>query len=200
MISGLSPRSPFIASSSRLKPTQQEIRLRVVNAILGLVVVGLLYFLVQAPGRTPEARQQQLRDLEGQQAALQARVANLRDLTARVQSATRTSQEFASGNFIGRANGFSTMVKNLEELATKSGLHPASINYDLKDESNELGWTGVSVKLSLEGEYTNMVRFINSVERTKIFWIIRSLDVAGNPESGLRLNLAADTYLLPSQN
>lgn len=200
MISGLSPRSPFSATSSRTSPTQGEMRLRVIILILAAAIAGLMYFLMGAPGRTPEARQRQMQELELEQKALETNVANLRDLTVRVQSATKASQEFAAGNFLGRTNAFSTMIKDLEEMAVESDLRPSNVNFDLKDESNELGWTGISVQLSLEGEYPDLVRFINRVEKSDIFWIIRGLDVAGDPETGLRLNVTAETYLLPGQN
>ena len=200
MTSGFAPRSPFTASSSRTKPTAAERNLRIVNAALAALAVALLYFLVRAPGRTPEARQAEIQELQHDQKTLQAEVASLRELTARVQMATKASQDFASGNFLARTNAFSTMIKDLQDMAVKSGLRPGNVNFDLMDQSNELGWTGVSVKLALEGDYANVVRFINSVEKSKIFWIIRGLDVTGDPNTGLRLNVTADTYLLPGQS
>jgi flagellar biosynthesis/type III secretory pathway M-ring protein FliF/YscJ len=200
MMPSLSPHSPFTANSSHTKATQGEVKLRVVNGVLAALVLGLLYFLVSAPGRSPEDRQRQIQELQLEQKKLQSEVASLRELTVRVQSATKASQEFASGNFLARANAFSTMIKDLQDMAVKSGLYPGSVDYELMDKSNELGWTGVTVRLALEGDYPNLVRFINSVEKSKIFWIIRGLDVAGDPANGLRLNVSAETYLLPGQN
>lgn len=200
MTSFLPARSPFTASSSHTRPSGAEVKLRMICGVLALTVAGLLYFLVRAPGRTPEARERQIQELQQEQKSLQAEAAQLREMTVRVQSATKASQEFATGNFLARGNAFSTMVKDLQEMAVKSGLRPGDVNFDLMDESNELGWTGVTVKLTLEGEYTGLVKFINSVERSKIFWIIRGMDVAGDPESGLRLNVTAETYLLPEQS
>jgi hypothetical protein len=175
------------------------VNLRIVCAVLAAAILGLLYFLVRAPGRTPEARQAQIQDLQREQKSLQAEVASLRELTGRVQTATRASQEFATGNFLARTNAFSTMIRDLQEMAAKSGLRPGGVDYQLMGESNELGWTGVTVKLELEGDYSNVVRFINSVEKSKVFWIVRGLDVTGDPSKGLRLNITAETYLLPVQ-
>jgi Tfp pilus assembly protein PilO len=197
MIPAIHRRSPFTVSSSRMHATRTEVRLAILNVLLVLAGAVLLYFVVGSAGRSSEGRQQEVLALEAEHKALQSRVADLRNLTLRVQSATTTSQEFATGNFLGRTNAFSTMIKNLEELAVKNRLHPTGITYDLKDETNELGWTGVQVKLALEGEYTDLVRFVNSVEKSSIFWIIRGLDVTGDPATGLHLNLAAETYLLP---
>jgi Tfp pilus assembly protein PilO len=173
-------------------------RLRVMITLLAVAVAGLLYYLLLAPGRSPESRREQLQSLEAEQAQLQARVAELRALTVRVQDATKLSQEFAADNFIGRTNAFSTMVKNLQDLAVKNEVYPSGITYNMLEGTNELGWNGVEVKLSLAGEYADVVRFINSVEKSNVFWIIRGLTVMGGTESRLRLTLTAETYLLPS--
>ncbi|MSO20293.1 MAG: hypothetical protein EXQ56_07470 [Acidobacteria bacterium] len=198
MFSWLEPRSPFTATSSRLGATRPEIQWKIASAVLTVVCAGLLYFILQAPGRSSEARQAQIQELESQQRTGQARVAELRELTSRVQSATQSGQKFVADNFMGRANAFSSMLKNLEELATQNHLRPSNISYDLLDEKNELGWTAIEVSLSLEGEYADVVRFINKVEKSKIFWIIRGLDVGSAAETGLRMRLTTETYLLPS--
>lgn len=199
MIPGLSPSSVTSATSSRTQPTHEELRLRVVNAVLAVAVGGLFYFLLGAPGRTAEARERQIQGLELEQQTLREQVASLRELTSRVQSATKASQDFATSNFLGRGNAFSTMIEDLEDMAVQAGLRPSNVGFELMDQSNELGWTGITVKLTLEGEYSDVVRFINGVEKSEIFWIIRSLNVAGDPATGLRLNITAETHLLPAQ-
>lgn len=198
MIPWLEPASPVLVTSSRLGPSPREVRLKIIIAALLLVSAGLIYYQVQAPGRSPEARQAQVESLESNHRIAQTRLAQLRELTRRVQAATQTGQSFATGNFLGRANAFSTMVRNLEELASENNLQPSNISYRLLDETNELGWTGVEVSLALEGEYSSVVRFINKLEKSKIFWIIRGLNVTGAKNSILRLNLTTETYLLPS--
>jgi hypothetical protein len=54
------------------------------------------------------------------------------------------------------------------------------------------------VSLSVEGEYTDLVRFLNELEQSDLFWIIEGLEAAGEPDARLRLDLHAETYLLPS--
>src|SRR5690348_4960043 len=112
MIPGISRRSPFNVTSSLTRATPTEVRLGIISVLLALACVGLLYFMVGAPGRSPEARQEEVQSLQAEHDALQSRVAELRDLTMRVQSTTKTSQEFATSNFLGRTNAFSMMVKN----------------------------------------------------------------------------------------
>src|SRR5689334_14937186 len=106
MIPGIPPRSPFTITSSLTRATSTEVRLSIVNIVLALACAALLYFVVGAPGRSPEARTEEVKTLQVEHDTLQHRVAELRDLTVRVQSATKTSQEFATGNFLGRTNAF----------------------------------------------------------------------------------------------
>ena len=50
----------------------------------------------------------------------------------------------------------------------------------------------------VDGEYPDMVRFLNQLEQSKLFWIVESLTVSGKVGQKLRLNLQAATYLLPT--
>src|SRR5262249_10783664 len=114
---------------------------------------------------------------------------------------TQNEQKFSQANFLSRSNAFSAMLTDLEELASENHLQPSDASYRLNSADNKLGWTNVEVTLDLEGDYPNLVRFLNKLEQSKLFWIVESLDVSGQQSqqgSKLRLNLQAATYLLPS--
>ena len=186
------------ASSSRAEGSRSRVRLR--WALAGLFALnGILFFLLfRAPMGSPEDREAELQRLEAQHRAASEQVRQLRQMREKVQAATRNEQQFAQENFLQRSSAFSKMIENLEDLASSNQLRPSDITYRLDPEDNQLGWVNVEVTLAVEGEYPNIVRFVNELEQSDLFWIIRGLEVSGDPAARLRLNLQTETYLLPS--
>ena len=54
------------------------------------------------------------------------------------------------------------------------------------------------IEYEVSGSFPDLVRFLNQLEQSKLFWIVESLTVSGKVGQKLRLNLQAATYLLPS--
>jgi hypothetical protein len=186
------------ACSSLSGSSRALVRLRATLGILLAinVVFALLWF--RSPGRTEAQRRDDLARLEEQRQAAQLRVQQLLQLRQKVQDATRNEQEFAEANFLRRSSAFSEMLADLERLATENRLQPGDIGYTLDDRGNQLGWITVAVSLTVDGDYPDLVRFLNRLEQSQLFWIVESLTVSGRMGRQLRLNLQAATYLLPS--
>jgi hypothetical protein len=51
----------------------------------------------------------------------------------------------------------------------------------------------VDIELTISGPYVNDVKFINSMERDKVFFVIDSVSLAG-ATSGVQLQVKAETY------
>ncbi|HWP85730.1 MAG TPA: type 4a pilus biogenesis protein PilO [Terriglobia bacterium] len=186
------------ASSSRIGPSRRWVRLRTVLAILAAVNVALLALLLRAPGRSEAQRREELARLQTQLQEAQSRVQRLRLIQQKVRDATRNEQEFAAANFLPRSSAFSQMLADLERLAAESRLSPGDVAYRLNEEANQLGWVNVNVSLTVGGSYSDLVRFLNRLEQSKLFWIVEGMAVSGKQGQGLQLNLEATTYLLPS--
>ncbi len=198
MLDRLKSTSSAMGSTSRMRPSARMRRLQWGLAVAVVANVALLIYLVQMPGSSPEARQSQLDELQQRHDALQARVQSQRDLAEKVQTATKNGSEFAQDNFLPRSTAFSSMVENLQKLAVDNEVSPSDIDFQMKDETNDLGWINVEVTLSVAGAYGDLVQFINELEQSGLFWIIRGLDVSGPQGRGLQLNLRMETFFLPS--
>jgi type IV pilus assembly protein PilO len=186
------------ASSSRAESSRTHSRLQGAVAILLVANGVLLFFLFRSPGLTATERQSEISRLETEQRAVQARVQHLTDLRKKVQDATQNEQKFAQVNFLPRSSAFSKMLTDLERLATENRLQPTDSSYRPDSNGNNLGWTDVEVSLSFEGDYADLVRFLNRLEQSNLFWIVEGMDVSGQQGQKLRLNMQAATYLLPS--
>jgi len=186
------------ASSSHSEATRTHMRMRTVLGILIAINAVLLFLLVRSPGRTEAERHADLARLGTEQRAAGLRVQQMEMLKQKVQLATRNEQEFAKANFLPRGSAFSQMLTDLERLATENHLQPGDSTFSLNEKDNKLGWVNVDVSLVVEGDYSNLVRFLNKLEQSKLFWIVESLAVSTERGQGLRLTLQAATYLLPS--
>ena len=198
MASLLHSAQRMAASSSRSTTTHTHARLQTALGILLLLNGVLVFFLFRSPGLTAAERQKEVARLESQQRTAESRVQHLMELKKKVQDATQNEQKFSQANFLSRSSAFSAMLTDLEQLASDNHLQPSTATYHLNEGDNKLGWTNVEVALEVDGDYPNLVRFLNQLEKSKLFWIIESLDVSGQQGSKLRLNLQAATYLLPS--
>jgi len=182
--------------------TRARTRIRLVLLLL-LTLNAVLVALVSRPrGHTLLDRQEELRSVRARQEEGQNAVVEMRDLRGKVEVALQNGEEFSRKNFLTRHSAFSAILTDLEHLASESRLKPAGTSYQLEDEKERPGWTNVEVTLGVEGEYPDLVRFINHLEQSNLFWIIDSLNVAGastgTPSRGLRLTLKMQTYFIPS--
>jgi Tfp pilus assembly protein PilO len=177
-------------------PTHTRLRIALI-ALLGLNAL-LLALVFHRPGFTlPEQQAELVRARERRDAARNA-VAQMRDLRSKLQDALQNGNQFAKDHFLARGDGFSTILEDLESRASAAGLRPGGITYQLQDEQDQPGWTGVDVTLAVEGNYPDLVRFIHQLEQSDLFWIINGINVSGSADRELRMNLLMQTYFLPS--
>ena len=55
--------------------------------------------------------------------------------------------------------------------------------------------TEVNIDANIEGDYVNLVKFINALERDKMFFIVSSIGLAGEQSGGVKLALKVQTFL-----
>src|SRR5262249_16620735 len=161
------------------------VRLQIAFVVLMALNVAVLFFLFRSPSGSAESRRNQLETLETQHAQLQGRVLQLRTLRGKVLMATQSEQTFAKDNFLPRGTAFARMIENLSDLASHNQLRSSDISYQTNEGENQLGWVYVEVTLAVEGDYPHLVRFINELEQSQLFWILKGLDVSGKTGTGL---------------
>ncbi|OFW00766.1 MAG: hypothetical protein A3G20_00175 [Acidobacteria bacterium RIFCSPLOWO2_12_FULL_59_11] len=196
-LSGWRPQSAW-AFSGWNGPSRARARIRTILLILLALNAVLLALVLRPPGSSLLARQERFDRVRGQHATAQHTLQQMRDLRAKLEAALRNGQKFSGENFLPRQKAFSVLLADLERLASESRLKPADIKYRLQEEDSQPGWTNVDVTLTVEGEYPDLVRFINRLEQSQLFWLIDSLNVSGSPGKGLRLDLQMRTYFIPS--
>lgn len=186
------------ASTATAQTTRSRVRSRTLLIALLALIPVLLLLLLRSPAQSAAARTRELADLQARHAEMERKVQELRNLSQKIQTAIQNGQQFTNASFLPRRSAFSAMLTSLEKLAVANRLRPEDDTFQQNPSDNQLGLENVEVHLTLEGEYADVVRFINQLEREDLFWIVRDLEVTGGGGPQLRLNLRAETYLNPS--
>jgi type IV pilus assembly protein PilO len=83
----------------------------------------------------------------------------------------------------------------LGKLAARNGVRISNAKYTRKD-AGLAGLARVEIDASLEGDYLQAVKFINALERDRMFFILNSIDLGEQQQGGfVRLGLKLETYL-----
>jgi type IV pilus assembly protein PilO len=94
------------------------------------------------------------------------------------------------------STGNSAITAELDELAKKSGLQIQSLGLRHKELPTR-PLTQVDLDATVNGDYGNIVKFMNSVQRSRTFYIVESLSLQEEGQSGpgrLRIALHLKTY------
>jgi Tfp pilus assembly protein PilO len=190
------PSAPTAAAKAGAFRARVRIRM-ILGVLLGLNIV-LLLLVLRPPGRSLAQRQLEVKQNRARYDETLATVRQMRDLKSKLEAAIQNDREFSQGHFLDRRAAFSTMLADLEKLATDSKLKTASIEYQLKEDTKQPGFVNLAVTVTVEGGYPDLVRFINKVEQSRLFWIIDTLNVSSATGRGLRLNLLMETFTVSS--
>jgi type IV pilus assembly protein PilO len=156
-------------------------------AILDLVCVGYLF---SPAGRSRQARQRDYQQLHQQLIAKQQEVLPTRGMDHKLTQASHDIGGFYDTRFPAQ---YSTVTEELGKVATDNGVQLSGVKYDEKDAPIE-GLRRLNMELTLSGGYLQEVKFINALERDKMFFLIDGIAL-GEQQGNVRLQLKLETYL-----
>ncbi|HTW50173.1 MAG TPA: hypothetical protein VMD92_19610 [Acidobacteriaceae bacterium] len=164
-------------------------------AALGLVVALDVFVGVRFALAWRAIRADQSREFVGQQlryGQLRAQMLHLNGLPQKVDAADGDAQKFYAERI---APNYSTMLAQLMGTAEKDHVQLSRSGY--AQEAAIAGLTKVSIEAGLSGQYTDMMHFINDVERDKdhVFFLIDGITLTGEQGGLVNLRLRLETYL-----
>jgi type IV pilus assembly protein PilO len=172
-----------------LKQTRRKLK-TVLIVMLAIDVIAAIILLSPLVGSST-SRQEEL-----QQARVEARqktreVEPLRGMDKKVVLAGQEIDSFYKDRLPTRE---SEIAGQFGKLASDTGVKLGQVKYDTK-ELNDVGLAPVYIDANCQGDYKQLVRFINALERDKIFFIINSV-VLGDAQGGsVKLQIKVETYL-----
>jgi hypothetical protein len=88
----------------------------------------------------------------------------------------------------------SDLTNELGKLASDNGVRIQQAKYKQEDAESS-GVIPVEIEGSFSGDYLQLVRFINALERSKLFLAVDSVGLAGESAGPVRLEITMHSYL-----
>jgi type IV pilus assembly protein PilO len=174
-------------------PDLGSTRRRLTIAFIALGVVDLLAIgvIVSPLAGAQRARGAQLRQLEKDLQVKTKAVEPLRGFDAKIAVARKQIDTFYKDRLPVRDSAVS---EALGRVATESGVKISHFGYKMQDPE-PVGLRPVLIEASLSGNYLQLVRFINSLERDQLFFIVDSVELGSEHGGVVQLQMKLETYL-----
>ena len=118
----------------------------------------------------------------------------LRGLDKKVVLAQKQIDEFYQQRLTSQD---STIYTELGKVAAQSGVKISEIKSKVNDPE-PVGLRPMEIEASLSGDYLQLVRFINALERDQLFFIINSVQLGGEQGGVVKLQMKMETFLKAS--
>ena len=124
--------------------------------------------------------------------ALELQTAPLRGLDKRVGLSRDKMRAFYDKRI---PPNYSSISARIGELGVSSGVRLSRVQYTQGKPGSDL--TEISMDSGISGAYPQIMRFVNSLERDQIFFIIRAMSLTGQQGGLVSLRLQVSTWLRP---
>ena len=161
-----------------------------IAAILIVVDIIALVILLSPVGAISAAKQDEFQQLRLDVQAKTRKVVPPDQVQQRVEEARKQIAQFMHDRVPVQASDFSV---EFGKLAADASARLGTVRYE-ELESDVPGLRRFRISATVSGEYVQVVKFINALERSKHFYVINSVNL-GEQQQGLRLGINLDTYL-----
>jgi Tfp pilus assembly protein PilO len=162
-------------------------------ALLLLLDVILVFILWQSAQAGPQAMRQERVRLQTEARLLKADIDRAKAIQQRMPDVGKECDRFYQEDLLPASAGYSALVADLGEIASKAGLRTSGLSFKQRD-LKERGVTEVDIEASVEGDYPAIIHFINGLERSKNFYLMNDLGLDSQSTGGIRLKLGLRTY------
>ena len=174
-------------------PELQDSRRKLKIAIVVMVVVDLIAagVLFSPLVGSAESRRFEMMRLNAELQKKTREVEPLRNIDQKVVKASGQISQFYKDRFVARD---SDLAAALGKVASENGVRILQAKYKLEDPTAGRV-TPVEIEGSFSGDYLQLVRFINALERSKEFFTVDSINLAGETTGPVKLDIKAHSYL-----
>jgi hypothetical protein len=166
-------------------------RLRIVMGVLiafnVLAACALLFMWVRGTSALPD----QFQSLRQQVQKQKAIVIPPDTVDGRVKEAREQIAKFYENRF---PNSSAAIFEDLGRLATENRVHLNNATYQV-DDAELPGLRQVQIGGNLTGDYAQVMKFINALEREKTFFLVDSVNLGEQSQNEIRLNIRIETYM-----
>jgi type IV pilus assembly protein PilO len=125
--------------------------------------------------------------------ALDLQTAPLRGLDKRVEETREQMHSFYEKRI---PPSYSSISERIGDLEVASGVRLTRVQYSQGKPGSDL--TEINMEAGISGEYPQIMKFINSLERDPTFFVIRAMALTGQQGGLVNLRLSVSTWLRPA--
>jgi hypothetical protein len=125
--------------------------------------------------------------------ALDLQTGPLRGLDKRVDESRTQMRQFYAKRI---PPNYSSIATRIGELAVKAPVRLSRVQYSQGAPGADL--TEISMDSSVSGDYGQIMRFVNGLERDPNFFVIRAMNLTGQQGGMVSLRLKVSTWLRPA--
>ncbi len=170
---------------------QTRHKLKIALATMALIDVAALVVYFSPLVGSQLARRAELGQLWLELQQKTREIAPLRGLDKKIPLAHQQIDEFYKQRLPQES---SAIAENLGKLAAENGVRIGSFKYAMKDPET-VGLRRMEIDADLGGDYLQLVRFINALERDRMFFLVDSVQLGGEQAGVVKLQMKAETYL-----
>lgn len=172
-----------------LRDTRQKVKITL--AVLVLLDVAAAAVLLSPLVGSEKSRTEEMKQLWKEQQSKTREVEPLRGMDKKIDAAHQQIEEFYKDRLPAQDSAISAEVG---KLASASGVKIGQVRYTPKDPE-PVGLRPIVIDAELSGDYLQLVRFINALERDNLLFIIDSVELGGAQGGTVRLQMKLETYL-----
>ena len=166
-------------------------KLKIVFIALAAVNVAAVVVLLSPLAGSQRVRREQMNALWKELQLKTKQVEPLRGMDKKIVLAQQQIDAFYKERLPERD---SAIVEALYRVAAQSGVKIDAYKSTQK-EPEGVGLIPVEVDAELSGNYLQLVRYVNSVERDQVFFIVNSVDLGGQQGGIVKLGIKLETFL-----
>jgi type IV pilus assembly protein PilO len=157
--------------------------------LLLLVDVAAIGVLFSPMAKSREDKQKELAQLQERFKQEQIEIGPSHGMDKKIDAAKLDIADFYAQRLSGQ---YSQIDASLDKDAKANSVQLMNVNYH-PDKKSGKELQRVAVQMTISGSYVNDVKFINAMERDKVFFLIDSVTLGGN-SNGVQLVVTAETY------
>jgi type IV pilus assembly protein PilO len=172
-----------------LRDTRRKVKIALASLAVADVLAIAIFFSPLIGSETSRRERLAQNWMELQQKTRE--VEPLRGLDKKIPLARKQIEAFYAQRLPAQDSAISA---DLGKIAAQSGVKIGIIKYSMKD-AETAGARRVEIEAELAGDYLQLVRFINALERNQLFFLVDDLSLGGGQNGIVNLQLKLETYL-----
>lgn len=166
-------------------------KLKIVIAVMIIADIAAAAVLFSPLAGSQASRRQLINQLTFDLAVKTRGVEPLRGMDKKVDVAKQQIGQFYKDRFAERD---SDIAVELGKLAQENGVRILQARYKQEDPESS-GVVPVEIEGDFSADYLHLVRFINALERSKLFYMVDSISLVGETTGPVRLDVKLHSYL-----